>query len=194
MAAFLRTLIPDPNDCQDILQQVAVVAVRKFHEFDRTRSFNAWTIGIAKQEVLALRRRRRTDRLVFSDAMVECIAEAYRCVLADTAFDVADALEICLQKLQGCARTVVGLHYADGLKTIAIAEKLQIEHGAVRMLVFRGHARPPRVHRAATGKKSDQAMNPVDLMQSYFDNDLSEAERQALQRWLEEDPATLSNW
>ena len=70
VAAFLRTLISDPNDCQDVLQQVAVVVVRKFHEFDRTRSFNAWTIGIAKQEVLAMRRRRRTDRLVFSDAMV----------------------------------------------------------------------------------------------------------------------------
>ena len=135
--AFLRTLIPDANDCQDVLQQVAVVVVRKFHEFDRTRSFNAWTIGIAKQEVLALRRRRRTDRLVFSDAMVERIAEAYRSVLADTASDAADALEICLPKLQGRARTVIGLHYADGMKTVAIAEKLQMEHGAVRMLLSR---------------------------------------------------------
>jgi RNA polymerase sigma-70 factor (ECF subfamily) len=128
---------PDANDCQDVLQQVAVVVVRKFHEFDRSRSFNAWTIGIAKQEVLAMWRRRRTDRLVFSDAMVDRIAEAYQCILADTASDAADALEICLQKLQGRARTVIGLHYSDGMKTVAIAEKLEMEHTAVRMLLSR---------------------------------------------------------
>ncbi len=137
VSAFLRTLIPDPEQCQDVLQQVAVVVVRKFHEFDRSRSFNAWMIGIAKQEVLAMRRRQRTDRLVFSDAMVERIAETYQCVLGDLASDTADALEHCVQKLRGHARTVIGLHYSDGMKTIEIAQRLHMEHGAVRMLLSR---------------------------------------------------------
>jgi RNA polymerase sigma-70 factor, ECF subfamily len=137
VSAFLRTLIPDPDKCQDLLQQVAVVVVRKFHEFDRSRSFNAWTIGIAKQEVLAFRRRQHTDRLVFSDAMVERIAETYQCVLADKVSDAADALEHCVQKLGGRANTVIGLHYSDGLKTVEIAQRLQMEHGTVRMLLSR---------------------------------------------------------
>ena len=34
-------------------------------------------------------------------------------------------------------------------------------------------------------------MSPVDLIQAYFENELSEAECQALQRWLGEDPAHL---
>ena len=130
-------VIPDPDQCQDVLQQVAVVVVRKFHEFDSSRSFNAWVIGIAKQEVLAFRRRQYTDRLVFSDAMVERIAETYQCVLADKVSDAADALEHCVQKLGGRARTVIGLHYSDGMKTIEIAQRLQMEHAAVRMLLSR---------------------------------------------------------
>jgi RNA polymerase sigma-70 factor (ECF subfamily) len=137
VSLFLRTLIPDSDQCQDVLQQVAVVVVRKFHEFDRSRSFNAWMIGIAKQEVLAFRRRQRTSRLVFSDAMVERIAETYQCVLADIASDTADALEHCVQKLGGRARTVIGLHYSDGLRTVEIAQRLQMEHGTVRMLLSR---------------------------------------------------------
>ncbi len=137
VSAFLRTLIPDPDQCQDVLQQVAVVVVRKFDEFDRSRSFNAWMIGIAKQEVLAFRRRQRTDRLVFSDAMVERIAETYQCVLGNMASDAADALERCVQKLRGTARTAIGLHYCDGMKTIEIAQRLEIEHGTVRMLLSR---------------------------------------------------------
>ncbi len=137
VSAFLRTLIPDPEQCQDVLQQVAVVVVRKFQEFDRSRSFNAWMIGIAKQEVLVMRRRQRTDRLVFSDAMVERIAETYQCVLGHLTSDTADALEHCVQKLRGHARTVIGLHYSDGLKTVEIAQRLQMEHGAVRMLLSR---------------------------------------------------------
>jgi RNA polymerase sigma-70 factor (ECF subfamily) len=137
VSSFLRTLVPDPDQCQDILQQVAVVVVRKFHEFDRSRSFNAWTIGIAKQEVLALRRRQRSNRLIFSDDMVERIAETYQRVLGDQASDAADALEDCVQKLQGRARTVIGCHYSDGMKTVDIARRLQMEHGAVRMLLSR---------------------------------------------------------
>ena len=135
--AFLRTLVPDREQCQDLLQQVAVVAVRKFHEFDRSRSFTAWTIGIAKQEVLASRRRWRTDRLVFSDAMVERIAQTYECALGDTASDAADALEYCVQKLRGRTRMVIGLHYSDGIRTSEIAEQLQMDHAAVRMLLSR---------------------------------------------------------
>jgi len=137
VSGFLRTLIPDPDQCQDILQQVAVVVVRKFHEFDRSRCFNAWTIGIAKQEVLAFRRRQRTDRLVFSDAMVERIAETYQSVLGNATSDTADALERCVQKLRGHASAVIGLHYSEGMKTIEISRRLQMAHGAVRMLLSR---------------------------------------------------------
>ena len=48
IAAFISSLVPDFHDADDILQNVAVVTVRKYEQFDPNRSFVAWAIGIAK--------------------------------------------------------------------------------------------------------------------------------------------------
>ena len=51
IAAFISSLVPDFHDADDILQNVAVVTVRKYEQFDPNRSFVAWAIGIAKNEI-----------------------------------------------------------------------------------------------------------------------------------------------
>jgi RNA polymerase sigma-70 factor, ECF subfamily len=137
VAAFIRTLIPDPHQSQDILQQVAVVVVRKFSQYDRSRHFTAWAIGIAKQNVLAHRRSRRTDRHIFDDAMVERIALAYERRLPEDLSDVHDALQQCLEKLQDRSYRLIDLYYVRGLKSIEIARRLGLAHGAVRMRLSR---------------------------------------------------------
>jgi DNA-directed RNA polymerase specialized sigma24 family protein len=52
IAAFISSLVPDFHDADDILQNVAIVTVRKYEQFDPNCSFVAWAIGIAKNEIL----------------------------------------------------------------------------------------------------------------------------------------------
>jgi RNA polymerase sigma-70 factor, ECF subfamily len=137
VAAFVRTLVPDSHQMQDVLQQVALVVVRRFVEYDPARPFSAWAIGIAKQKVLAYRRQRRSDRLVFDDAVVEQIAAIYERSLSHTISDRRDALDYCVERLQGRARNSIQLFYGQGLKTSEIAQQLDLGHDAVRKLLSR---------------------------------------------------------
>ena len=136
IAAFIRSLIPDYQQADEVLQRVAVTLVRKFGQYDQTRSFAAWAVGVAKYEVLYYRRERATDRHLFGDDIVEQIASRYE-ALAEDADPLREALWQCLDQLKGRSKRVIELHYRRGMKSQAIAEEMTLSAGSVRMLLCR---------------------------------------------------------
>jgi RNA polymerase sigma-70 factor (ECF subfamily) len=136
LAAFIRSLLHDFHQTEDVLQRVAVTLVRKFDQYDASRPFAAWAIGVAKFEVLYYRRERATDRHVFNDEIVDQIALGYQRFAAE-ADPFREALERCLQQLDGRSKTAVELRYANGLKSPAVAREMGLSPGAVRMLLCR---------------------------------------------------------
>jgi RNA polymerase sigma-70 factor (ECF subfamily) len=136
VAAFIRSLVPDFQQAEDVLQRVAVTLVRKFEQYDPDRPFAAWAIGVAKYEVLYHRRERATDRLVFDDEIVDKVASSYQRFAAD-ADPFREALERCLGGLDGRAKEAIELRYAKGMNSPAVAEKMRLSPGAVRMLLCR---------------------------------------------------------
>lgn len=136
LAAFIRSLIPDVQQAEDVLQRVAATLVRKFDQYDASRSFAAWAIGVAKFEVLYFRRERATDRHVFNDEIVESIARSYQ-LFAEEADPFRVALEQCLGGLAGRAKRAIDLRYTKGLSSPAVAREMNLSAGAVRMLLCR---------------------------------------------------------
>jgi RNA polymerase sigma-70 factor (ECF subfamily) len=129
-------LVPDYQQADEVLQRVAVTLVRKFDQYDQSRPFAAWAIGVAKYEVLYYRRERATDKHLFGDEIVEQIASRYE-VVADEADPLREALRYCLEKLKGRSKSVIELRYRRGLKSHAIADEMSLSSGAVRMLLCR---------------------------------------------------------
>jgi RNA polymerase sigma-70 factor (ECF subfamily) len=136
VAAFLRMLVPRREDSEELLQETAVVLVRRFHEYDRNRPFVGWAIGIAKMKVLTYQREKASAPLVFDGVLVEQIADDCR-QLAEEDFPVRDLLNRCIPELDARAREAIRLRYGDEMKTPRIAETLGISHGAARMLLTR---------------------------------------------------------
>jgi RNA polymerase sigma-70 factor (ECF subfamily) len=136
VAGFVRSLIPDYQQAEEVMQRVAVTLVRKFDQFKPERSFGAWAVGVAKYEILYYRRERATDRHVFDDDIVERIALHYQRFAAD-ADPFRQALEQCLEHLDGRSKEAIELRYASGLASPAVAEKMRLTAGAVRMLLSR---------------------------------------------------------
>jgi RNA polymerase sigma-70 factor (ECF subfamily) len=136
VAGFIRTLIPDYLQADEVLQRVAVTLVRKFDQYDSSRAFTAWAVGVAKYEVLYFRRERATDKHLFGDDIVEQIASRYE-VLAENVDPMREALRHCLEKLEGRSKRVIELRYRRGLKSAAIADEMRLSSGAVRMLLCR---------------------------------------------------------
>jgi RNA polymerase sigma-70 factor, ECF subfamily len=136
IAAFLRTFVRRRDESDELLQRTAMTLVRKYHEYDCQRSFVAWAIGVAKMELLAYRRERASDRHVFDGVLVEKIAESHM-RLADGRSPVHELLVQCVEELDGRALEAIRLKYGKQMKTLQVAESLDLSYGAARMLLTR---------------------------------------------------------
>jgi RNA polymerase sigma-70 factor, ECF subfamily len=139
VAAYITSLVRDFHRAEDVLQQVAVVLVRKFDEYDRQQPFLAWALGIARLEVLKQQRQQARDRHFFSAEFVEELSTAYQDMAG--AFDgYRPTLAECLKELDTRARRALDLRYSDDLRPAAIAERMQATPGATRVLLHRARA------------------------------------------------------
>ncbi len=139
VAAYISSLVPDFHQAEDVLNQVAVALVRKFHQYDRQQPFVAWAIGMARFEVLKHRRQYSTDKHRFSDDLIELIGASYA-EAADELDRRRPALHECLQEMHGRPLEALRLRYFDELSPQAIAARFGMAAGAVRVLLHRSRA------------------------------------------------------
>jgi RNA polymerase sigma-70 factor (ECF subfamily) len=139
LAGYLNSLVPDFQEAEDLLQEVAVVLLRKFPEYDERRPFIGWAIGMAKREVLMARRRHARNFLCYQPELVERITEAYE-ELAPELEDRARALRDCLRLVKGRAGELLRLRYEDTLQIQEIAGRIGIAMVAVRVMLSRSRA------------------------------------------------------
>ncbi|MCI0537700.1 MAG: hypothetical protein L0Z50_21000 [Verrucomicrobiales bacterium] len=52
VASLISGAVPDFDQCQQILQKVALSCLRNFNEYDRQRPFVEWALEIARREIL----------------------------------------------------------------------------------------------------------------------------------------------
>lgn len=136
LRVFVRSLVPTWDDADEVVQDVALVAWRKFAEFQPGTSFLSWLRVIARFKVLSYRRKLARDRLVFSEELIA--------VLADEAEDESElrpreraALEGCLGKLSEPQRQLVAVAYAAGTTVKDEALRLGVKPGTLYMRLSR---------------------------------------------------------
>jgi len=133
---FVRTLLPEWSDVDEVMQRTALAAWRKFVQFDPATDFLKWALVVARYEALAYRRAMGRDRLVFSEAFLERLAEE-----ASEETELAGreerALEGCLQKLSPERRELVLQAYADGTDQRDVAAAIGKTPAAFYMLLAR---------------------------------------------------------
>lgn len=151
--AYIRTLVPDRGEAEEILQETNVTLWRKLAEYETVANFPAWACGIARIEVLRLRSRRGKGRLVFGDAFLEAVDAA-----SDRAAEVFDArrdqLARCVDRLADRDRDLVRRRYEDGTSVAGIASAVGRSTDAVYKALNRIHQSLFEcVERAAAGGK-----------------------------------------
>ena len=71
VAGYIGSLVPNFHEAEDLLQNVAVVLLRKYPEYDESLPFVAWAMGIARFEILAKQRNFARSRTVFTPELAE---------------------------------------------------------------------------------------------------------------------------
>ena len=136
IAGYVSSMVPDVHEADDLLQETAVVLLRKFGDYDPRRPFVAWALGIAKLEILSARRRHARGFLTYHGDLMDAVAGAYG-EMAPELISRAGALRRCLQKIEGRAREMLRLRYEESLKPREIAERLAVAAGNVRARLSR---------------------------------------------------------
>ena len=139
VAGYINAVVPDFQEAEDLLQDVAVILLRKFPAYDAQRPFVAWAIGIAKREVLVARRRHARGFLSYQADLLERISEAYE-ELAPEFEDRSRALRECLRTVRGRAGELLRLRYEESLKPNSIAARVGMAVVAVRVMLSRTRA------------------------------------------------------
>ena len=136
VASYVSSMVPDFHEAEDLLQEIAVILLRKFSQYDERRPFVAWALGIAKLEVLAKRRSRARSLVTLRNEAVESVTATY----ADMAPELEEravALRECLKQLAGRALALVKLRYQEALPPREVAGRLQEAPGTVRVALSR---------------------------------------------------------
>lgn len=122
LRAFVRTLLPHWQDVDEVMQEVGIIAWRKFDQFDLETDFRRWGAMIARYEVMKYRRGKARDRLRLDDDILELLADEGLAELEHESLR-QHALSGCLQKLPAPRRKLVLEAYAPGqsMKDLAAA-------------------------------------------------------------------------
>src|SRR5438067_5082172 len=73
--AYVLTLLPNRADADDVLQEASLVMWDKFDDGQPPNDFTAWGCRIAYFKVLDFYKKRQRSRVLFSQAMLERVAE-----------------------------------------------------------------------------------------------------------------------
>ena len=128
LARYLTSLMTGSSDAPDVLQEVLLKMVRKIGTLRDPLLFRPWVFRIASREAFAkLRAEKEWNRLIDPEADASEIAGS----VPDAA-----ALDIDFSRLIAnlslASRTVISLHYIEGLTHTEVATALGLSVGTVK--------------------------------------------------------------
>lgn len=132
---FIRTLVPDRNNADDVFQATSVVMWKKLGEYKSGTNFLAWACQIARYEICKMRDVEKRRRMLSDEALDALCAEYEQ--QSDGASDRLVALGGCIEKLAPESRWLIEQRYFHERRPPAIADEL----GRSVASVYRGLAR-----------------------------------------------------
>jgi RNA polymerase sigma-70 factor (ECF subfamily) len=130
--AYILTLLPHRADADDVLQETSLVMWDKFDDDHPPDDFAAWACRIAYFKVLEARKKRQRGRVLFSQAMLDRVAETAveqsRALQLD---ERREALAGCLGKLSPRDRDLLARRFDEGASVQSAAAGLRRSADAV---------------------------------------------------------------
>jgi len=122
LRAYARALLPDWHAVDEAMQEASVVMWRKVDQLESTDEFLPWAKTVLRFEILKARRKHARDRHVFSNELIEMLAEEG--LKEDQPFaERQRALASCLAKLSPANRELVLAPYLADRAVTEIAEQ-----------------------------------------------------------------------
>jgi len=128
---YIVTLIGNPVDAHDVLQDTNLVLWQKFDRFERGTSFTAWAREVARYRVLRYRQIHANDAPILDPSVLDALARRLDDVDRRRDELYTEMLLGCIQQLGAADRELIRLRYLSGVRVKALAEQLQRSENAV---------------------------------------------------------------
>jgi len=120
--AYIRTLLFRRDDAEDVFQETCITLWRSFDQYQAGTNFGAWAREIARHRVLAYGKKRQGDRHVFSEKLLDRIADDLK-TDNDLISRRQQALHRCLRQLPSSDRALLDSRYSQSTSTVRMAEQ-----------------------------------------------------------------------
>ena len=123
LRGYVLSLVPRWSDAEDIVQRCSLLLWKKFDQYEPGTNFFAWACQIVRFEVKAFGRRLARDRMVFSDAFLNAVAEE----TVETRTELQqriEALQKCVAHLPQDHRELLRLRYDERRSVGSVAQVL----------------------------------------------------------------------
>ena len=135
--AFIRASLPSSYDVAEVMQNVSLIAWKKFHELKQAEAdFARWVCVIARFEIMKFRRGLARDRFVLDEDVIEQLCKEGEEELSLRSRQIAQ-LEACLKKLPRDRRDFVIEAYTPGVSIKALASQRNKKPDAMYQLLRR---------------------------------------------------------
>lgn len=117
---FIASMLGQPADAADLLQETAKKIWADFDNYDRDREFLPWACTIARYQVMTYRKKQKVRKKYFSEEVVDLLAEDW--MERDYKREAQNkALKSCVSKLDDKDRLTLDKRYesAQSLKDVA---------------------------------------------------------------------------
>lgn len=123
LLGFLRVMLGNNADAEDVLQRASMTIWRKFGEYDASKDFFSWASSFAFYEARNFQRVSARSRLHFDDELMQRLAEE-RVRDLDHREARLEAMDQCVEELQEADRELVREFYLNNTEVATLAERL----------------------------------------------------------------------
>jgi RNA polymerase sigma-70 factor (ECF subfamily) len=136
VSAYVRSMILNYHDSEDIIQNIAVIFAEKYDRLDPSRKVLPWILRIARYEVVNYFRSQGREQIIFDEKVLQRIERAYH-VIHDESEGIKKALHTCIESLNDRPRHVLKLRYFREMKIRDISQRLGLSSNAVYIILCR---------------------------------------------------------
>lgn len=137
LRAYARTLLPDWKSVDDVLQEASVTLWEKFSQVRDEDGFLPWAKTVVRFKALSAVDRLRRDRHVFSDRVLELLAEEAESLQAGERERSLQALRLCLEGLTSVHQELLLAPYFGDGRVTRLAEQAGKSANALYKLLTR---------------------------------------------------------
>jgi RNA polymerase sigma-70 factor (ECF subfamily) len=112
---FIRSLVSNRHDADDLFQRTSVVLWKKFDQYEPGTSFASWAMRVAYFEICDYRKRLARAKVTFSQEVFDALAEKVAKLTEEEDDTRREALEACLAGLSEQNRELIRMRYLEGL-------------------------------------------------------------------------------